>query len=61
MRQVADTLVWFGLVSMVAAVIYFTPRLADYVSTMSADPSQESGPRSATAHFHHAGSSRVAR
>lgn len=33
MRQVGDTLVWLGLIAMVAAVLYFTPRVAHYVSS----------------------------
>jgi hypothetical protein len=32
MRQVGDLLVWLGVILMVAAVIYFTPRFADYVA-----------------------------
>jgi hypothetical protein len=31
MRQVADTLVWLAMIGVVAAVIYFTPRFAQYV------------------------------
>jgi hypothetical protein len=27
-----DTLVWLGVILVIAAVIYFTPRFADYVS-----------------------------
>ena len=34
MRQVGDTLVWLGLILVLAAVVYFTPRLADYVATV---------------------------
>lgn len=33
MRQVGDTLVWLALVAMVAAVLYFTPRVASYVTS----------------------------
>jgi hypothetical protein len=33
MRQFGDTLVWLALVAMVAAVVYFTPRVASYVSS----------------------------
>ncbi len=40
MRQVGDTLVWLGLISVVAAVVYFTPRLASYVAAASADRGQ---------------------
>jgi hypothetical protein len=38
MRQVGDTLVWLGLIVVVAAVVYFTPRVARYVSTREAPP-----------------------
>jgi hypothetical protein len=34
MRQVGDTLVWLGLILMIAAVVYFTPRLADFVAAV---------------------------
>jgi hypothetical protein len=43
MRQIADTLVWLGVISLVAAVIYFTPRLASYVGAATA--STENGSR----------------
>ena len=32
MRHMGDTLVWLGVILVIAAVIYFTPRFADYVS-----------------------------
>jgi hypothetical protein len=32
MRQVGDTLVWLGVILIVAAVVYFTPRFASYVT-----------------------------
>ena len=46
MRQVGDTLVWLAMIGVVAAVVYFTPRLASYVATVSdhtrgANPSSE--------------------
>ena len=46
MRQVGDTLVWLAMIGVVAAVVYFTPRLASYVATVSdhnrgANPSNE--------------------
>ena len=37
MRHLSDTLVWFGLIALVGAVVYFTPQVADYVSTMGLD------------------------
>jgi hypothetical protein len=33
MRQVGDTLVWLALIAVVAAVLYFTPLVANYVSS----------------------------
>jgi hypothetical protein len=32
MRQLLDLLVWFSLVAVLAAVVYLTPRVAQYVS-----------------------------
>ena len=32
MRQVGDTLVWLAMITVVGAVVYFTPRLANYVA-----------------------------
>jgi hypothetical protein len=34
MRHVGDTLVWLVLILVVAAVVCFVPRLADFVSAM---------------------------
>ena len=33
MRQVGDTLVWLAMIGVIAAVVYFTPRLASYVGS----------------------------
>ncbi len=41
MRQVLDTLVWMAMISVVAAVIYFTPRFASALATMGARHGQE--------------------
>jgi hypothetical protein len=41
MRQVGDTLVWLGLILVLAAVLYFTPRVASYVSTRDAQPERK--------------------
>jgi hypothetical protein len=38
MRQVGDTLVWLGLIVVVVAVVYFTPRFASYFSSRERDP-----------------------
>jgi hypothetical protein len=32
MRQFGDTLVWIAMILVVAAVVYYTPQIADYVS-----------------------------
>jgi hypothetical protein len=32
MRQVGDMLVWLAVIVVVAAVVYYTPRVASYVS-----------------------------
>jgi len=37
MRQVADMLVWLALIVVVAAVVYFTPRVANYVASEQSD------------------------
>jgi hypothetical protein len=36
MRQVGDTLIWLAMISVVVAVVYFTPRLASYVAASMA-------------------------
>jgi hypothetical protein len=36
MRQVGDTLVWLAMIGVVAAVIYFMPRVARYVNAADA-------------------------
>ena len=36
MRHVGDTLVWLGMILLVVAVIYYTPRLAKYVAASTA-------------------------
>jgi hypothetical protein len=43
MRQVGDTIVWLGMILVVAAVIYFTPRLASYVTAASTETVQAAG------------------
>jgi hypothetical protein len=40
MRQVADLMVWLGVILVVAAVIYFTPRFAHYASGTDPDQSR---------------------
>jgi hypothetical protein len=34
MRQLNDTLVWLGVILVLAAVVYFTPRFANLVSAV---------------------------
>jgi hypothetical protein len=36
MRQVGDTLVWLGVVLVLAAVVYFVPRFANFVAAVQA-------------------------
>jgi hypothetical protein len=44
MRQVVDTIVWLGMIVVVAAVIYFTPRLANYVAASTETASADGRP-----------------
>jgi len=37
MRQVGDMLVWFAVILVFAAVVYFTPRFANYYSSEQSD------------------------
>jgi hypothetical protein len=41
MRQVLDMLVWLAVISVVAAVIYFTPRFAHSMAAMGSRQGQE--------------------
>jgi hypothetical protein len=55
MRQVRDTLVWLAMIMVVAAVIYVTPRAANY---LRASESSKHGRSCATCreiayHHHH--------
>jgi len=36
MRQVGDMLVWLAVILVVAAVVYYTPRVASYVTAQEA-------------------------
>ena len=42
MRQVGDMLVWLGLILVVAGVVYFTPRFANYVASERSEHGRES-------------------
>ena len=33
MRQLGDLLVWFAMIGVVIAVVYFTPKFAQYMSS----------------------------
>jgi len=35
MRQLGDLLVWFAMIGVLTAVVYFTPKLAQYMSSDS--------------------------
>jgi hypothetical protein len=37
MRQVGDTLVWLAMITVVVAVVYLTPRVANYVAMLGAE------------------------
>jgi hypothetical protein len=37
MRQVRDTLIWLGLSMVVTAVVYYTPRFANYVNASESE------------------------
>jgi hypothetical protein len=41
MRQLGDMLLWLGLIVVVAAVVYFTPRIANYVASEQPDRGRE--------------------
>jgi hypothetical protein len=51
MRQIGDMLVWLTMILIVAAVVYYTPLLASYVSSRDAHPT----PRSVAWHAKHHG------
>ncbi len=42
MRQVGDMLVWLVLIVVVAAVVYFTPRFANYVASEQSEHARDS-------------------
>jgi len=35
MRQLGDLLVWFAMIGVLIAVVYFTPKFAEYMSRES--------------------------
>jgi len=61
MRHIGDTLVWLGLVLVAAAVIYFTPRVSDYVASLGIDRGQEPASHGAVALHDNLGGSHVNR
>jgi hypothetical protein len=42
MRQLGDLLVWFAMIGVLIAVVYFTPKFAQYMSSES-QPTQITG------------------
>jgi hypothetical protein len=40
MRQVGDMLVWLAVILVVAAVVYYTPRVASYVTARDSSQDQ---------------------
>ncbi len=53
MRQLGDLLVWFVMVGVLIAVVYFTPKFAQYMSSEN-QPTQSAGSdRSLALHLIH--------
>jgi hypothetical protein len=52
MRQVGDTLVWLAMIGVVAAVVYFTPRVASYVGSMANEHTSDKVTFSEIAYHH---------
>jgi hypothetical protein len=61
MRHVADTLVWLGLIMMVAAIIYLTPRVSDYVASLGLDSGKDASVYREVALQYHLGASAPSR
>ncbi len=40
MRQIGDALVWLAMILVVAAVVYYTPQVASYMSGRDSHPVQ---------------------
>jgi len=53
MRQVRDTLVWLAMILVVAAVVYVTPRAANYLRASESDHAQSCGTCREIAYHHH--------
>ncbi len=51
MRQIGDLLVWCAMVGILVAVVYFTPRLAQYMSTDSQPVSNAASDHSLALHL----------
>ncbi len=43
MRQVRDTLIWLGMISIVLGVIYVMPQVANYVDAATAGDTERAG------------------
>jgi len=50
MRHLGDLLVWFALIGVLVAVIYFTPRLAQYMSSENLPAQSVASDRSLALH-----------
>lgn len=54
MRQLGDLLVWFAIIGVLTAVVYLTPKFAQYMSSEN-QPTQSAGSdRSLALHLTHA-------
>jgi hypothetical protein len=51
MRQLGDLLVWFAMVGILIAVVYFTPKFAQYMSSESQPTQSARSDRSLALHL----------
>ena len=51
MRQLGDLLVWFAMIGVLIAVVYFTPKFAQYMSSESQPTQSARSDRSLALHL----------
>ncbi len=51
MRQLGDLLVWFTMIGVLIAVVYFTPKFAQYMSSESQTTQEASANRNLALHL----------
>ena len=51
MRQLGDLLVWFAMIGVLTAVVYFTPKFAQYMSSDSQPTQNARADRSLALHL----------